>query len=487
MDLLREGSSPLTRGKHPHRRATEGPRGLIPAHAGKTNRRVDQPHHPRAHPRSRGENDGGFNWRANFPGSSPLTRGKPGRGCCCRWRGGLIPAHAGKTRSFGAILQLNGAHPRSRGENGKNSHSGHPSGGSSPLTRGKQHARCIDGEAPGLIPAHAGKTRRSRPGSNPGRAHPRSRGENSSRISSKAFSPGSSPLTRGKLVRRPGERVDSGLIPAHAGKTARSLGLSLRSAAHPRSRGENSRTGCRDRSPRGSSPLTRGKHQVSGEATARGRLIPAHAGKTCLLLWGKAPAPAHPRSRGENKKKADAKKADAGSSPLTRGKPAGVTHCPSCNGLIPAHAGKTTAVRQCLPNAGAHPRSRGENYIPPTQGTYTQGSSPLTRGKQEVQACDVTQWGLIPAHAGKTVVTVPRQAGKRAHPRSRGENPSLLKAMAALRGSSPLTRGKQLVQIRGPIRTRLIPAHAGKTVMPTRFRASVRAHPRSRGENRPAA
>ena len=50
-------------------------------------------------------------------------------------------------------------------------------------------------------------------------------------------------------------------------------------------------------------------------------------------------------------------------------------------------------------------------------------------------------------------------------------------------GSSPLTRGKP-----GPVeistkKTRLIPAHAGKTVFIIVVVATETAHPRSRGEN----
>ena len=50
--------------------------------------------------------------------------------------------------------------------------------GSSPLTRGKRVPPQRDGEAEGLIPAHAGKTPPREPTANWTPAHPRSRGEN---------------------------------------------------------------------------------------------------------------------------------------------------------------------------------------------------------------------------------------------------------------------------------------------------------------------
>ena len=47
-----------------------------------------------------------------------------------------------------------------------------------PLTRGKPDLRGDRIESSRLIPTHAGKTKREERGPLPGRAHPRSRGEN---------------------------------------------------------------------------------------------------------------------------------------------------------------------------------------------------------------------------------------------------------------------------------------------------------------------
>ena len=90
-------------------------------------------------------------------------------------------------------------------------------------------------------------------------------------------------------------------------------------------------------------------------------LIPAHAGKTCDLTNGFCTLWAHPRSRGENTTGKDVAPGDTGSSPLTRGKRATLPRPPFNFGLIPAHAGKTRAVRPVPLGYWAHPRSRGEN------------------------------------------------------------------------------------------------------------------------------
>ena len=97
-----------------------------------------------------------------------------------------------------------------------------------------------------------------------------------------------------------------------------------------------------------------------------------------------------------------------GSSPLTRGKLTGICVPFGLVGLIPAHAGKTTLSLSQPPQERAHPRSRGENMRSPASGTIGPGSSPLTRGKLILDSVPRGHGGLIPAHAGKTVFLRPR-------------------------------------------------------------------------------
>ena len=172
------------------------------------------------------------------------------------------------------------AHPRSRGENWFAFLSVFLRSGSSPLTRGKLSSMDEWNSGQGLIPAHAGKTWRCGRTPAGARAHPRSRGENSSWDHNRTMFRGSSPLTRGKRVLPGLPPAWWGLIPAHAGKTASAGTGPDPPGAHPRSRGENIHVPCSLQYGRGSSPLTRGKlpHRECGEEG--GRLIPAHAGKT---------------------------------------------------------------------------------------------------------------------------------------------------------------------------------------------------------------
>ena len=132
----------------------------------------------------------------------------------------------------------------------------------------------------------------------------------------------------------------------------------------------------------------------------------------------------------------------------------------------------------------AHPRSRGENTRRADPGTTFIGSSPLTRGKHYTSSVGQVRVRLIPAHAGKTLHFFCWSGSGSAHPRSRGENLGNTLWGAGKSGSSPLTRGKQAVDRRGGPAGGLIPAHAGKTAHRMLAGSRLAAHPRSRGENR---
>ena len=193
------------------------------------------------------------------------------------------------------------------------------------------------------------------------RAHPHSRGENVGSRPPVGSRSGSSPLTRGKRREQAPGREQVGLIPAHAGKTWVC----------------DCHCGC-------------------------SRLIPAHAGKTGRSGHTGSSRLAHPRSRGENSSASSTNTLAAGSSPLTRGKPYCLLLVRVRVGLIPAHAGKTRVMVAWSVMRAAHPRSRGENDEKWAASDAMQGSSPLTRGKRARANLNSSQRGLIPAHAGKT-------------------------------------------------------------------------------------
>ena len=145
--------------KHP---MLESGTGLIPAHAGKTTpRQVRRPWRT-AHPRACGENASPELRKAGGAGSSPRMRGKPARRSRSSTSAGLIPAHAGKTSVVSFLSDGNRAHPRACGENEILTAEDLNAQGSSPRMRGKPSTTYQRMCATGLIPAHAGKTKKAR-------------------------------------------------------------------------------------------------------------------------------------------------------------------------------------------------------------------------------------------------------------------------------------------------------------------------------------
>ena len=171
----------------------------------------------------------------------------------------------------------------------------------------------------GLIPARAGNTSPcpELPGSS--RAHPRSRGEHDYAAVRGIPAGGSSPLARGTRRGAPGVLVYHGLIPARAGNTSNHVQAASETGAHPRSRGEHKRRSWRFMSGQGSSPLARGTRWTSLPSTSPAGLIPARAGNTHSGRGARGRRRAHPRSRGEHEAEDERHLLDSGSSPLARG------------------------------------------------------------------------------------------------------------------------------------------------------------------------
>ena len=174
---------------------------------------------------------------------------------------------------------------------------------------------------------------------------------------------GSSPRIRGKLRSADLALLESGLIPAHTGKTRRETPCCCRYRAHPRAYGENRQAGVPGSGAFGSSPRIRGKLLPADDVVVVTGLIPAHTGKTVIGVTAWMTLRAHPRAYGENQGEEYKDICAWGSSPRIRGKlnSAPVQNTPT--GLIPAHTGKTCAHRECKSLRRAHPRAYGENTV----------------------------------------------------------------------------------------------------------------------------
>ena len=132
-------------------------------------------------------------------------------------------------------------------------------------------------------------------------------------------------------------------------------------------------------------------------------------------------------------------------------------------------------------HAGDHPRSRGVYTAIPVTVTVAPGSSPLARGLRRAQVPAGPMGGIIPARAGFTTRFLVLRTWLWDHPRSRGVYCAPLLGISKRSGSSPLARGLPVRPLEAVTGQGIIPARAGFTRGPGRWRHRAQDHPRSRG------
>ncbi len=150
--------------------------------------------------------------------------------------------------------------------------------------------------------------------------------------------------------------------------------------------------------------------------------------------------------------------------------------------VIPAPAGKSiVSVWWCRTTAG-HPRACGEEVTDhPTPGAST-GSSPRLRGRGCPGAWPPAIPRVIPAPAGKSVSVWWWCRTTAGHPRACGEERSRADSLAYSDGSSPRLRGREVLIPHERVLFGVIPAPAGKR-RPAAWRPRrPRGHPRACGE-----
>lgn len=109
------------------------------------------------------------------------------------------------------------------------------------------------------------------------------------------------------------------LTPMHAGKTDPETDSSQKHAAHPHACGENARCLETSMCHLGSPPHIRGTRLPATTMSSRARLIPAHTGKTQLIVWIISSPSAHPRAYREYLIRSGACPCLDGSSPHIQG------------------------------------------------------------------------------------------------------------------------------------------------------------------------
>ena len=376
------GSSPLARGlRHQPADRRDGP-GIIPARAGFTKLFLVM--------------------GVPFPGSSPLARGLHGAADHDHDGPGIIPARAGFTTASRTTRSTTWDHPRSRGVYWRAAWPPCTPRGSSPLARGLLYSAYSHSHSPRIIPARAGSTDGWGALLNTVGDHPRSRGVYYATYTGSSVACGSSPLARG-ILHEGYQRCDNvRIIPACAGFTVSTWDDFDTVGDHPRSRGVYMRMRWLGWRTAGSSPLARGLRGDLGGGGAGGGIIPARAGFTPRPASQPNAPTDHPRSRGVYPPPPSPASTTTGSSPLARGLPEGPWAAFRGGGIIPARAGFTPRRPPRRRHRPDHPRSRGVYPYCHTCHRSYHGSSPLARGLRALDVYGGIYPGIIPARAGFT-------------------------------------------------------------------------------------
>ena len=170
-----------------------------------------------------------------------------------------------------------------------------------------------------------------------------------------------------------------------------------------------------------------------------------------------------------------------GSSPLARGLPYRTGTRTPHSRIIPARAGFTRAAGAGPDTRSDHPRSRGVYPALADTSVAMRGSSPLARGLPVHDLQSQRDLGIIPARAGFTRGPGRWRHRAQDHPRSRGVYPRRRPVGRLRRGSSPLARGLLTQLSQQNASARIIPARAGFTGCEIWAVKMKEDHPRSRG------
>ncbi len=207
----------------------------------------------------------------------------------------------------------------------------------------------------------------------------------------------------------------------------------------------------------------RGKHVERVTQRRARRIIPAHAGQTIIRQESCTAEPDHPRACGANVAVDPLAQGAGGSSPRMRGKLGVILFQKLAKRIIPAHAGQT--ARHSTPCNGTpnHPRACGANSGVMVRRHMSVGSSPRMRGKPCGPHACRHRTRIIPAHAGQTVLDTRLCMCHTDHPRACGANTKVKHIVFDAIGSSPRMRGKLWDALVVCAAQRIIPAHAGQT------------------------
>ena len=151
-------------------------------------------------------------------------------------------------------------------------------------------------------------------------------------------------------------------------------------------------------------------------------------------------------------------------------------------GITPAYAGKRACPMREKNSRKDHPRVCGEKSLFFIASVELKGSPPRMRGKGSLCLPAAAFFGITPAYAGKSAVSISLIFLRRDHPRVCGEKPNVMAANIESMGSPPRMRGKVNFVLQFSNLMGITPAYAGKRLNALDDGCGVQDHPRVCGE-----
>ena len=215
---------------------------------------------------------------------------------------------------------------------------------------------------------------------------------------------GSPPPMRGKAGSLSARAASLRITPAHAGKSGTAGRTRRHAVDHPRPCGEKPSVHQAPSVQPGSPPPMRGKESIGLWCTRNTGITPAHAGKSENGSIVSETPQDHPRPCGEKVTVRHAERRVRGSPPPMRGKAINGWDDTTIVGITPAHAGKSWPQSDIHRRTGDHPRPCGEKTLHIRAPISNKGSPPPMRGKEATARTIDVDRRITPAHAGKSLI-----------------------------------------------------------------------------------